>query len=270
MTGDASTQHLPILYGEGANGKSTLVGVLMAIMGDYAGTLPDTLLMVGRNEHPCEKADLQGKRFMAASETPATAKFNMPVVKQVTGEVTIKARKMHGNYYEFPRTHKLLLQTNNKPRVMEDSEAVWRRLKLIPFNVIIPEPERDPKLLDKLLAEKSGILNWLLVGCVDWQREGFGMPEAVADATRHYREESDPIGGFVDDCCTLGPDVSSSSGTLRAAYEEWCKAQGVHPINGKLFGMRLEKLGCSSGRNHGGRFWTGIGVLSHDFMGVQP
>ncbi|HVX85286.1 MAG TPA: phage/plasmid primase, P4 family [Phycisphaerae bacterium] len=263
ITGDATAQILPILWGEGANGKSTLVGAIMAILGDYAGTAADTLLMAGRNEHPCERADLQGKRFVAASETSSTAKFNMAIVKQLTGEPRIKARKMHGNYYEFLRTHKLFLQTNNKPRVSEDSEAVWRRLRLIPFNVIIPEAERDRRLLEKLVAEGSGTLNWLLIGCREWQEQGFGMSDAVADATRAYRAESDPIAGFIEDCCVLGADVTASSGALRSAYETWCKTQGAHPISGKAFAARLTKMQCEPDRNFSGRFWRGVGIVSN-------
>lgn len=267
ITGDSSAQHLPILWGEGANGKSTLVGVIAHLLGDYAGIAPESLLTVGRNEHPTEMADLHGRRFMVASETDQNAKLHINRVKQLTGEVRIKARKMRQDFFEFRRTHKLFMQTNNKPRVSEDTEATWRRLKLIPFSVIIPEPERDPHLIDKLIAESSGILNWLLIGCKEWQTQGFGTAEAVADATRHYREESDPIGGFIDDCCTLGPDVQTATGQLRSAYETYCKSQGTHPINGKVFAARLDKLGCTAGRSFSGRFWNGIGLLHPAYMG---
>jgi putative DNA primase/helicase len=128
--------------------------------------------------------------------------------------------------------------------------------------VIIPAPERDEHFMDKLLAEKSGILNWLLVGCRDWQREGFGASEAVDAATQTYREESDPLAGFIDECCELGPGISAPTGALRARYERHCESQGVKPIDGNKFAARLEKLGCERDRKHSGRFWNGIGLTA--------
>ena len=267
-SGDPSSQILPIFWGEGANGKSTLLGIAQHVLGDYAGTAPDSLLVLNaRQEHPTEMADLQGKRLVVASETEATAKLRVQLVKKLTGEVTIKARKLYRDYVEFPRTHHLVLQTNNKPRISEDTEAVWRRIKLVPFNVVIPAPERDPLLLDKLKDEASGILAWLVFGCLAWQREGIQEPEEVQDATQHYRADSDPLKDFLDDCCCIGPEFTTKSGDLRRAYEHHCEQQGIKPLSGKALFQRLEHMGATVDRNNAiGRFWRGIGLVNSDLF----
>jgi P4 family phage/plasmid primase-like protien len=259
LTGDTREQILPILWGEGQNGKSTLVGVIMHIMGDYAGLAAESLLMVGRHEeHPCSLADMQGKRMVVASETESAGRLKMQLIKRLTGDETIKARRMRENYYEFPRTHKTILQTNNKPRINENSKAVWRRVQLIPFNVIIPDDKKDPELLRKLKAEASGILNWLIGGCLDWRRQGLGEPPEVKHATEAYREESDPLQEFLEERCerlsvawTLGSD-------LYAAYTRWCEASGEQAMRKSQFREAMLRSGFEVERRHPGRGWKGV------------
>ena len=266
-TGDPSAQILPIFWGEGANGKSTLLGICQHTLGDYASIAPDSLLVLNnRQEHPTEIADLRGKRLVVASETEATAKLRIQLVKKLTGEVTIKARRLYQDYIEFPRTHHLILQTNNRPRINEDTEAAWRRIKLVPFDVIIPTPERDEQLLDKLKAEAPGILAWLVFGCLAWQREGLQEPCEVQDATRHYREDSDPLKEFIDDLCHIGPECSVKSADIHAAYKHHCEAEGINPMSGRAFTTRLTKLGATAYRQHSGRFWRGIELVNSDMF----
>jgi putative DNA primase/helicase len=269
VSGDANSQFFPIFWGEGANGKSTLLGIAQYVLGDYASIASDSLLTVGRQEHPTELADLQGRRLVIASETEEGGRLRVQLVKRLTGEVRMKARRMRQDFYEFDRTHHIILQTNNRPRIDEDSEAVFRRIRLVPFTVIIPLPERDPGLLDKLKAEASGVLTWLVMGCLAWQREGLDMPPEVADANQNYREESNPLGEFVDDCCTIGPGLSTGAGMLRQAYERHCTERGIKPISGNKFAERLLKMGFERGRNHAGRLWAGIGLLTtqHEYAG---
>lgn len=269
VTGDNSTQYLPIFHGQGANGKSTLLGCIQHILGTYAGSAPDSLLTVGRQEHSTELYDLKGMRLVIASETEDGAKLKIQLVKKLTGETSIKARKMYQDFFEFRRSHHIFLQTNNRPRVTEDSEAVWRRIRLVPFEVIIRAPERDPLLLEKLIAEASGILSWLIIGCLAWQKEGLEMPREVEDANRHYREESDPLGDFVDDCCAVGPEMSCAAGQLRLAYEKFCTERGIKPLPGNAFADRLKKRGYTAARNHAGRLWVGVGLLcsQHEYAG---
>jgi len=265
LTGDISEQTMPVWYGVGANGKSTLEDAVRYAMGDYADVAPPDLLLQRHNdEHPAELADLMGKRLVIASEAEKSRRLRVQLMKRLTGDRTLKARFMRENYFAFERTFKVVLITNNRPRVDEDSEAVWRRLRLIPFNVVIPLERRDANLGDKLKQEAAGILNWLLAGCLAWQRERLGEPPAVAQATAVYRESCDPLADFLKDCCVLVPAAWVDSDRLRAEYGRWANEQGEQPVSGRDFSDLLRRRGCTPQRRHSGRGWLGIGLLSPD------
>jgi putative DNA primase/helicase len=268
LTGDVTTQHLWIAWGEGCNGKSTLLGVVQRIMGDYVGSAPESLLVATqRMEHPTELADLQGRRLVIAGETEASAKWRLQLMKRLSGDRTIKARRMHQDFFEFQRTHKTIVVTNHKPRVEEDSTAVWRRLRLIPFTVAIPEAERDERLLEKLWNEASGILNWLVAGCLAWRRDGLGEPKAVSDATQTYRQESDPLADWMAEHCIFQEEAWTATATLYSDYAAFVTERGGHPFSCRNFGERLGKRGISPVQKCGmGRGWKGIRLnarLSH-------
>lgn len=258
LSGNISAQHLWFFYGSGANGKSTLLSLIHRIMGDYAATAPDSLLTLGKDEHATQLADLQGRRIVVASETESAARLNIQRVKVLTGEEVIKARRMRQDFYEFRRTHKIILQTNNRPIIREDSEAVWRRIRVVPFTVTIPPEARDPALGAKLWAESPGVLNWLIAGCQDWLANGLRDPDCVTLATAEYREESDQIRDFVQSCCDAGTGLWEFTKNLRAAYEAYCAESGDRPVNGKVFTDSLVRLGFTPERKHIGRGWNGL------------
>ncbi|CAG1010435.1 hypothetical protein PHYC_03850 [Phycisphaerales bacterium] len=272
LTADISEQILPVYYGEGANGKSVLMDTMAGLMGDYTSDAPPQLLTESRQrEHPTEIADLMGKRLVVASETEEGATFRLQLVKRLTGDATLKARHMRQDYFEFPRTHKLVLITNNTPRVRENSEAVWRRLRLVPFDVVIPEAERDKKLLQKLRAEWPGILAWLVRGCLDWQREGLGEAEDVTRATGAYRDGEDQVGRFIGECCQIddrtpreGSEMVVAWAALAKEYGEWCQRTGERPMETRKLGAALDKRGFPSATRRLGKttakFRTGIGL----------
>ena len=162
---------------------------------------------------------------------------------------------MRQDYIEFPRTFKLVLLTNNRPVVNEDGEAAWRRIRLIPFDMTIPPEERDALLTEKLKAEWPGILAWLVRGCLDWQREGLGEPEAVRAATASYRNESDLLGQFFEEVCELGDLAShwTPAVTLRHEFEKWCNERGVPPFAGKTLAEKLRSRGCVAKKKKGTR-----------------
>lgn len=263
LTGDISEQYLVIFHGQGNNGKSVLLDTVHFIMGPYAVQAPPDLLTLSKHrEHPTEIADLWGCRLVAASETEEQSQMRLQMVKRLTGDARLKGRFMRRDFFEFDRTHKLILVTNNLPVVREDSEAVWRRVRLVPFSVIIPEAERDPRLLLKLREEAGGILVWLVRGCMDWRAHGLIMPPAVRAATEQYRGEADHTGRFLADCCTLAAGLWVASGSLTKEYEQWCRERMERPLAGRKFTDGLVARGCHAGKLSGVRGWYGLELRS--------
>lgn len=245
LTGDISVQELWILWGQGSNGKSVFMDSLMALMGDYAGSAPNSLLTHrgGFSEHPTELYDLKGRRLVVGSETEEGAELKVQLMKQLTGNATIKARAMRCDYVEFARTHKLVLPTNNRPLVKETSHAVWRRLRLVPFTVTIPPEERDGHLIDKLQDEWPGILAWAVRGCLDWQRHGLDTPSEVMLATGEYQAEQDALSEYLADRCVRGPGARVQRNDLHTDYLAYCVSQGdKHPMARNTFFDRIRRV----------------------------
>jgi putative DNA primase/helicase len=171
-------------------------------------------------------ADLAGKRLVVASETEQGKRLRVQFVKESTGDATLRGRFMRQDYFEFRRTHKTILCTNAKPVVRDDSIAIWRRIKLIPFTVQIPEEEQDKKLIQKLKAEWPGILAWMVEGCLKWQRDGLHDPPNVTEATATYRNEQDVLEPFLADRCLWGDKLQVSRRALYGAYTQWATGEG--------------------------------------------
>ncbi len=265
LTGDISEQYLPIFYGEGGNGKSVLLDTVAALMGDYAATAPPSLLTVKRNEeHPTEIADLAGRRLVVASETEQGAELRMQLVKRLTGDEKLKARHMRCDFFEFARTHKTILVTNNLPVLREDTEAVWRRLRCVPFNYIVPAEKRDPKLLLKLRAESAGILRWLVRGCQAWRRDGLPTASAITIVTSELRNSAGGLDAFIEENCVRQVDGFVPSARLLASYEKWCEARNVTPVRGRAWGAALHKIGCRDDKYKMIRGWFGISMRGND------
>lgn len=245
LTGCVDEQILPILHGKGSNGKSTIVGTMLALLGpDYAMKAPKDLLVAKRNpEHPTELATLFGKRLVVAIETADGARINEVLVKELTGGDPITARRMHENYWTFNPTHKVMICTNHKPTVRGTDHAIWRRLKLIPFNVTIPDSEADKGMSGKLMKELSGILAWGVRGCLEWQEAGLNPPDAVNVATTEYRQAQDILGAFLADNCTTGPRDQVKASDLFGRYKAWADRTGEHATTQQRFGEALTERG---------------------------
>jgi P4 family phage/plasmid primase-like protien len=258
LTGDVSEQVLWFLYGAGQNGKSTFLMTILAMLGDYAMQAVSDLLMQKRNEsHPTERADLFGRRFVATIETEEGKRLAEALMKQLTGGDKVRARKMRQDFFEFSPTHKIVLAANHKPVIRGCDMAVWRRIKLVPFLVTIPEKEKDKNLPGKLLAELPGILAWAVRGCLDWQRHGLGEPEAVRDATDEYRAEQDVLARFFEEVCVTIPEARVKSSALLEAYQRWSGDKWMTSVE---FSKRLTARGFASKKSGGVMWWHGIGL----------
>ena len=249
LTGDISVQILPIFYGPGANGKNVFLDTLMGIMGPHAAEAPDGLVTTrNTDEHPTEIADLYGKRLVVASETEEGRKMRIGLVKKITGNRYLKARFMRQDYFQFERTHKTVLVTNNKPVVTETSNAIWRRLRLIPFTVTIPEEQQDKRLTERLVAEWPGILAWAVRGCMDWQTRqcDLALPATVQKATEEYRNDSDHVADFIAERCAVWSDdqgTRTPKERVYLAYCDWCRSIGEDVLSRPIFNKRMRGHG---------------------------
>jgi putative DNA primase/helicase len=222
-SGDVGEHILPICYGSGANGKSTLWNAIVELLGDYAMLAPSKLLLGTTNEHDTVIASLYQRRLVAISEPDEGSKLREARVKELTGDEQITARRMREDYWSFRRTHKFWLSTNHLPQINGTDEGIWRRIKLIPFRVDLRKvTEPIPDYHKSLVREEGpGILNWLLAGFRDWKANGFIEPQSVINETQSYRGSSDELGRFITDCCDVSPELVVASSELFDAYRVW-------------------------------------------------
>ena len=182
-----------------------------------------------------------GARFVSSVEADDGRKLNEALVKRLTGRDTIKARFMRQDFFEFKPSHKLFFAVNHRPEIQGTDKGIWRRIRLIPFEVEIPEEQQDQKLLDKLIEEASGILAWAVRGCLQWQQSGLGMPSAVKEASQAYQNESDVLGRFFDDCCIQKELCEVQTSKLYEAYSVWSEKSGERPHAANKFGQLVGK-----------------------------
>lgn len=241
LSGDVSEHVLHFCYGTGANGKSTFLNTIEAALGDYGmKATPELLLTKSGESHPTERADLYGKRFAACVEPDAGKSMAESFVKELTGGDPVKARRMRENFWQFDPTHKIWLAANHKPRIRGTDEGIWRRIKLIPFTVCIPEHEQDKQLPARLQNELPGILNWMLRGFAEWRERGLDPPAIVSEATDEYRRSMDTLGRFIDECCDLGERLHEGASELYAEYKKWA---GENCMSQKKFGSAMSERG---------------------------
>jgi putative DNA primase/helicase len=260
LTGDVSEDLLIIFHGIGSNGKTLILELIEELLGeDYFVQCPPDLILQKRNDgHPCERAILHGKRVAVCSETPQGRSLNESLVKDLTGRGTITARGMKENFWSFRPTFKLVIATNHKPVINGDDDGIWRRPRLMPFDVQFWDPDKiplaeqahldpalraDKKLIEKLRAELPGILALAVLSCLEWQEDGLGMPERVKIATSDYRQSEDKYQRFINDCCILGPKDAHNAGAtdLYEAMKLWCDSNGERPPKQKTFGEAMTK-----------------------------
>ncbi|MGD0230109.1 MAG: phage/plasmid primase, P4 family [Syntrophorhabdales bacterium] len=273
VTGLTTFHALPILWGIGRNGKSTFAETLGHVLGSLAGPIEAEMLLTQRGQRQSggptsDLMSLRGKRLVWASETSEGRRLNPAKLKLLTGGDTLTGREVFGRHQvNFRPTHKLFLLTNSKPHAPAGDFALWARLHLIPFTLsFVDEPhaphERraDPDLPEKLKAEASGILAWLVRGCLTWQREGLKPPKAVRAATEAYRGEEDTIAQFIADVCETGAAMWTGMKTLYEAYTKWAEASGVASVT--LMRLSRELVDRGFERDAAGRtvIFRGIGI----------
>ena len=270
LTGITRERLLAILYGFGKNGKTTLVELLHEVLGDYArNTDVETLLIKKYQGVGNDVAALKGARFVSAAEVEKGRRLAESKVKQLTGRDTVTARFLFGENFDFKPEFKLWLSTNNKPVIQGTDDAIWDRIRLIPFTQRFDGHKADPKLPDKLRHEIAGVFAWMVEGCLEWQEHGLQEPKTVTEATKQYREEMDTLASFLDEVCVMGPHHRVLAEKLYQRYAMWCDNSGERKDPKKAFVARLEERGFerrreTAGVNKGRYIWLGIGFRSDD------
>jgi len=262
LTGSTREQCLFFLYGLGANGKSVLLNTVSSILADYHATAPiETFTASVTDRHPTELAGLRGARVVTAIETEEGRRWAEAKIKSLTGGDPIPARFMRQDFFTFTPQFKLIVAGNHKPSLRTVDEAIRRRFHLVPFTVTIPPAERDKDLPNKLKAEWPGILQWMIDGCLAWQRDCLNPPAAVREATAAYLEAEDAIAAWITDCCARDPNAWSSSTALFGSWSAWATKTGESIGSQKVFSQKLEnQAGVMKHSTNAGKGFYGLRI----------
>lgn len=259
---------LAVLWGRGRNGKSTFIEAVMYALGDYALQADAKLLLSGASDrHSTERADLQGRRLAICMETAKGRQVDAAMAKQLTGGDTITARRMRKDNISFQPSHTVMLVSNYKPVVPGDDDALWKRIRLIPFTQQFLGSAADKNLPESLKSDPDAIITWMAEGWKEYQNDGLNEPSAVLSATRSYREESDLVGQFLTECCHIATtsyaldQPGEKSSVLYHAWAAWCKPRGEESGSQKDFTAALTERGLSTRRGSDGVRWLGVTVV---------
>ena len=250
------------LHGTGGNGKSVFLEIIRFILGDYATNIqPQSIMLSPKsgNGPSGDIARLKGARLVTSVEPNEGAWLDEGLVKQLTGDDVVTARKMFSEEFEFKPEFKLWIATNHKPRIKGTDNGIWRRIHLIPFSVQIPADKVDKHLKYKLVKEAESILKWMIDGFTLWKNEGLGMPKAVLDATEEYRHEMDTLTAFLETCCTVGQGEVKAS-TLYTVYAKWADDNNEYRLPNTKFGKEMGKH-FQKVRTTKGIFYKGVSLL---------
>ena len=240
-------QAMAFFHGDGANGKSVLVDLMAKIAGDYAATvriesLTGTARRGGGDATP-DLVPLIGARFARTSEPDQGTRLQEGLIKALTGGEPILVRALHSDFIEIRPIFKLTMSGNHKPEIRGTDDGIWRRVMMVPWTVTIPEERRNPHLVDELMDEAPGILNWLVGGLIDYLEGGLRPPKVVTDATAEYRQESDPLGQFLGECCVVDGDDSRSLLTedIKRGFDLWLREAAMPVWKGRQFQLSMKK-----------------------------
>ena len=266
--GEVREAILPLFFGLGANGKTTILEAIAGLLADYATEAPQGFLVQGPPQHPAEIAELAGARFVIASETNEDQKFDEAKVKQLTGGDRLKGRFMRQDWFGFAPSHTLFLMTNHRPEVRSGGHGFWRRVREVPFSREVPADKKIEKYQDILIREHGpAIMAWLARGAAEYAKHGLKDPDSVRVATSEYQASTDTITRFVEDMCIVGggEHVKCNSSKVRSAYEQWCEQEGETAISAKAMTMQLAaKFSIGRARDKRHRFLTNVSLVSGD------
>jgi putative DNA primase/helicase len=266
LTGATSEQCFRIDFGLGSNGKSTLLEVITRhVIPDHSWTMSFPTAAWTETIGEYQRAELVGRRLVVAKESEESKRLNTEFIKSLTGGDTVNARHPYGRPFQFVPAAKFILACNHRPVIRDDSHGMWRRVRLVPFNRTFA---LDPNFINELCAEASGILAWMVRGCLEWQAQGLGMPAAVTQATAEYRQESDTLALFIAACCLEGDGCRVRAQAFMEGYDHWCQAQRIAEhdrLSGRAIGSRMkQRYRALEGRHV---TYVGIGLRQDEGQG---
>lgn len=263
MTGKTSEHALFMLYGAGCNGKTTFVEALRHVFGEYAKTADFSTFMQQKSSSGPRNdlAMLCGARLVTATESDDGNHLAESFVKQITGGDTVTARFLYGEHFEFDPQFKLWLSTNHKPNIRGTDDGIWRRIRLIPFTVRIPDEKIDRSLPEKLKSEASGILRWAVEGLGQYLARGLDEPECIKNATAEYRHDEDEIGRFIQARCSTTNSARIPARALYSAFKSWAAQNAESVVDERKFAKSMTERGIKSTRLTAGKFWEGISLM---------
>lgn len=268
LLGQVVEQVFSIVIGTGANGKGVFYNTVLHALGDYGHVARPELFMesqTGAHQATPEAVALLGARLVVCSESERNARLGAAVVKQMTGGDPITARALRRDPITFDPSHTIIMVTNWLPRVAGDDPAIWRRMVVIPFEVVIPKEDRDPRLAEQLQLSADAVLAWAVAGYEDYSERGdLEPPPQVQTATEKYQRKSDAITGFMNECCITGPHYKTPFAELFTAWEKYASEVGAEPIGKPQFGEHLDRRGFPVKRTKRCRYREGIALLSQD------
>lgn len=268
LSGSTREQCAYFLYGMGNNGKSTFLDTIADMLGSYAANVqPETIMLQkafsgGANS---DIARLKSARFVTSEEPTEGVRLNEGLLKQLTGGSKVTCRFLYGDEFEYMPEFKIWIATNHKPIVRGTDLGIWRRLKLIPFEVNIPKDKVDKSLRYKLRKELPAILRWAVDGCIKWQQEGIAEPPVVVEAVQEYKQEMDLIAGFVEQCIAIDYtcDAKIMANDLFKLYSRWAKENNEFEMSSKKFFKELSKKLPTKGRIGAGVYYSNITITDY-------
>lgn len=268
ISGSNAEQCAYFLYGMGNNGKSTFLDTLADLLGNYAANVQTETIMVQNKMSSGASSDiarLKSTRFVTCEEPTEGVRLNEGLLKQLTGGSKITCRFLYGDEFEYTPEFKIWTATNHKPIIRGTDFGIWRRIKLIPFEVNIPKDKVDKLLKYKLRKEFPQILRWAVDGCIKWQKDGLGEPDVVQDAVKEYKVEMDLLASFVEQCITIdySTDFKIMASDLFGLYSKWAKTNNEYEMSSKKFFREIGKKLPEKGRNSKGAFYSKIELTEY-------
>jgi putative DNA primase/helicase len=268
LTGEVNKHKLLFLYGGGRNGKSVFLNTLFDIWGDYARRAASATFLNSQQErHPTDVAGLQGARLVAGSELPVGKTWDESVVKDLTGGDVMTARFMRGDFFDFVPQLTLVIAGNNQPSFRGVDEAIRSRVVLVPFNVTIPEAQRDIDLPRKLMEEAPGILRWAIEGALLWHKQGLNVPVVISAASSEYFDAEDIVARFLEDDTVKAPGNFVTSEALHARFTVWCNGEGLTAFTRLTLIKDIRKRGYHDAKSGGKRRLKGLALKTQSDKG---